>query len=467
MSGRLSMHTIKMLSSQNPNETQKKTSSGTNNVRQQSQFQQNNNVIEYFDYDFCRTYYDQSDEKELILLSTNGVKNMNDLNTLINCYDEHFNWIEYSKMCEEVNEILVKKRYIENMNAKFKTDQILNIILIKTTNYPIESIFSDYQNNSVTISIISDTNVNITHHNIKKYIANKNNQTNLLNTIIQNNTSTFYMIAYDYYYFEHQFINKLIKKLSDAKNVETILLIKDLTKHDDDITENQEFFLIKSKFIRKIDDMFLCVINNDNKCNFTYSLSEVGVFLYSNQILRKYENVLATTDFIFKIINKFESKQLINDCYVLFDMYLSNIENDIIDEYTIMFDQQRIVESITQSQTQTQTQPRLQPQLQQQLHPEHNLVTTDAKNTPKQKHQMVKFQMDNLDANEVETNFKSNNAESNHIARKTIPNAIKPQTTNNQTNNNQTNTIKTFVNRSKKNKKNYKITLQPSETDNN
>jgi hypothetical protein len=50
-------------------------------------------------------------------------------------------------------------------------------------------------------------------------------------------------------------------------------------------------------------------------------------------VINKFNSVLATTDYLFKSNADIDDKMLLRDFTTLFDLYLSNIENDIINIY--------------------------------------------------------------------------------------------------------------------------------------
>ena len=65
----------------------------------------------------------------------------------------------------------------------------------------------------------------ITHHNITKYYCQQNEYLNVLNEVIKNNSSRYYMIMFDHYCFEQFFINKLVKELIDMIRINGMLII--------------------------------------------------------------------------------------------------------------------------------------------------------------------------------------------------------------------------------------------------
>ena len=163
----------------------------------------------------------------------------------------------------------------------------------------------------------------------------------MLNNILKENTAKYFMIIYDYHIFEYNFVAKIIKDLNNLINLNALLLIENSSNTDhQDINQIQnqqsqktEYFRIKTDFLRKITDSYICIINNDIKQEFDYSMSEMGIILYINQVINKYNSVLSTTDYLFKNNNDANNKLTIKDMVMLFDLYISNIENDVINDY--------------------------------------------------------------------------------------------------------------------------------------
>ena len=343
----LSINTLKMLSSKNSIETLKRADvivedNATNQNIQNIQNIHNTlkNSID-IDYNFCAIYY-ETQNNDLInkLVEQSGIKNMINLNSK---FDQSFNWKNYSKFCPELNnnEILVKKNFLEKLNQKMCNAQLLNIIIIKTTNKSLDTIFSEFNNINVQFSVISEKRDDVEHYNIKNYNCTKHNQLNVLNNILKENTAKYFMIIYDYHIFEYNFVAKIIKDLNNLINLNALLLIENSSNTDhQDINQIQnqqsqktEYFRIKTDFLRKITDSYICIINNDIKQEFDYSMSEMGIILYINQVINKYNSVLSTTDYLFKNNNDANNKLTIKDMVMLFDLYISNIENDVINDY--------------------------------------------------------------------------------------------------------------------------------------
>jgi hypothetical protein len=142
----------------------------------------------------------------------------------------NFNWKVYSKYCQGItNEILIKKHYLESYNRKLEAEQLLNIIIIKKTNLPIETVILDFNNMKVTISIISENKEYIEHYNVRKYIIDSTIQ-NKLNEVIKNNTSKYYMILFDILLFKsikvfHQLIVRPVFSLKSLYKLSIVFVL--------------------------------------------------------------------------------------------------------------------------------------------------------------------------------------------------------------------------------------------------
>ena len=283
------------------------------------------------DYNFCKIYYETSNIETIKKLSINNVKNINDLNIQIG---SNFNLSSYSKFVTNIkNDILLKKHYLESLQKKSEHDQILHIILIKNSNFPLESLISDFNNMSVQISLITNMKDDITHYNITKYICQPDTYTDVVNKIIMNNKSNFFTIIHDNYCFEYNFVNRILKDLFELFNTNGVLLIDDKLNS----TKNQKtnFFKQEPKTIMRFDNsdnLCICIINNNIKQTFNYSTSDVGILLYYYQVLKNKESFLCTTDYKFKLIND-KNTNICKDIINLVNIYLSNIENNILIEY--------------------------------------------------------------------------------------------------------------------------------------
>jgi hypothetical protein len=332
----LSITAIKLISrNMNIIESNKQTNLTleTNNKINESKFSSIKYEQNEIDYNFCYKYYDTQNIDTINKLALNGIKNITTLNSR---FDSNFNWKSYSKFCPHLtDEILVKKHYIESLNQKNMNEQILNIIIIKTSNKPLDNIFFDINNYNIQISIISDKREDIEHYNIKNYTCKYDDQLNILNIILKNNKTKYFMIIYDHYIFEKNFITKILKDLNNLLDLNALLIVQNSI--DVDIEQDNQiktdYFRIKTDFLRKITEPYICILNNEIKQDFDYSMSEIGIILYINQLLNKYNSILATTDYSFKNINNINNKLIIKDIVLLFDLYMSNIENNIIDQY--------------------------------------------------------------------------------------------------------------------------------------
>ena len=336
---RLTINTLKMLSAKNAN-----ANANTNDNIKQNEILNNtiiesNNKLQYLsdiDYNFCSIYY-ETKSNDLInkFIEQTGIKNMINLN---NKLDQNFNWKNYAKFCPQLNnnEILVKKHFLEKLNEKSCNKQLLNIIIIKTSNTSIDTIFSNFDNINIQFSLITNKKDDVEHYNVKNFIYNNiNDQLNILNRIIKENVSEYFMIIYDYYIFENNFISKIIKDLNKLINTNSLLLVQNTLKTDTDTNTKTEYFRIKTDFFKKITEPYICIINNDIKQEYDYSISEIGIVLYINQVINKYNSILVSNDYSFKNNNDDNNKLVIKDMILLFDLYISNIENDIINEYDL------------------------------------------------------------------------------------------------------------------------------------
>ena len=325
MNKSFNIQTLKMLSNQNNSNNIKviNTENEKKNVKPEYE------TIQDIDYNFCQIYYETND-KILInrLVSLNGIKTMKILDIKL---PNDFNWKVYSKYCQGItNEILIKKHYLESYNRKLEADQLLNIIIIKKTNLPIETVILDFNNMKVTLSIISENRENIEHYNVRKYIIDSSIQ-NKLNEVIKNNTSKYYMILFDNYNFEYNFVNKICRELDDLIDIESLLLVSDYNSDINMDTNTIEYFRINTNYLRTLTESYVCILNNSIKSDYGYSITDIGLALYTNQQLKKYNNTLTSVDFKFKVLETENNKLLLKDTFALFDIYISNIEDNILD----------------------------------------------------------------------------------------------------------------------------------------
>jgi len=269
------------------------------------------------DINFCKLFYGTSDLEtidKLILLT--GIDNLSKLNKNL---PQNFSVNNYYKFCSNINnEILIKKHYIDITNKKMNTEQLLNIIIIRNTNNPIDEIFTEINNLNITISLITNMVETIDHYNIKKY--NYINIEDTLNYVIENNTSKYYMIIYDNYKFNKNFMSDITKELDNIYNTNCLILLNDNKQKNNSI----EYFYININDIINIDE-YICIFSNNIKKKYEYSVSDIGLFLYTNQLLNKYNKILTTTYYDFEILKK---NNLLNEMKTLFNIYTKNIEND-------------------------------------------------------------------------------------------------------------------------------------------
>lgn len=290
-----------------------------NNISIIDKYENNNNLEK--DINFCEIYYGTADLTiidKLILLT--GIDNLSKLNKNLPI---DFSVNNYCKFCSNINnEILIKKHYIDITNKKLDTEQLLNIIIIRKTNVSIEEIFPEFNNLSITLSLITNIDERIDHYNIKKY--NYTNIEDTLNNVIENNKSKYYMIIYDNYKFNNNFTIDIIKELNNIYNTNCLLLINDNKQTNNLI----EYFYIDINEIINIEES-IYIFSNNIKKKYEYSVSDIGLFLYTNQLLKKYNKILATTYYNFEILKK---DNLLNEMKILFNIYTKNIENDILSE---------------------------------------------------------------------------------------------------------------------------------------
>jgi hypothetical protein len=325
MNKSFNIQTLKMLSNNH----------NSNNIKVHNSENERNNIkpeyenIQDIDYNFCKIYYETNDNMLINrLVSLNGIKTMKMLDIKL---PNDFNWKVYSRYCQGItNEILIKKHYLESYNRKLEAEQLLNIIIIKKTKLPIETVILDFNNMKVTLSIISEDKENIEHYNVRKYTIDSSIQ-NKLNEVIKNNTSKYYMILFDNYNFEYSFVNKICKELDDLIDIESLLLVSDYNSNINMDTNTIEYFRINTNYLRTLTESYVCILNNSIKSDYEYSITDIGLALYINQQLKKYNNTLTSVDFKFKVLQTENNKLLLKDTFALFDIYISNIEDNILD----------------------------------------------------------------------------------------------------------------------------------------
>jgi hypothetical protein len=325
----LNIQTLKMLSNQYSQNTIVHNYQNENNVKDIHQNSNQDKNIPDTDYNFCKIYYETNDHTLINrLVSLNGIKTMRMLDMKL---PQEFNWKAYSKYCQGINsEILIKKHYLESYNRKLDAEQLLNIIIIKRTKLPIDTVILDINNMKVTISVISEDKDNTEHYNVKKYLVDNNLQ-NKLNEVIKNNTSKYYMIIFDNYNFEYNFMNKICRELENLLDVSSLLLVSEYNLENNMESSTIEYFKINTNYLRTLSEPYVCILNNDLKSNFDYSVTEIGLTLYINQQLKKYINTLTSVDYKFKLSESDNNKLLLRDTLTLFDIYISNIEDNILD----------------------------------------------------------------------------------------------------------------------------------------
>jgi hypothetical protein len=210
-------------------------------------------------------------------------------------------------------ELLIDKN---NLEKKETTEQLLNIIIIKNSIIPLKTIIPDISNLHLNISIISNIKEDISHCNVISYVSDIKNQKEILNDVIKNNKSKYFMIIDDSYVFDYDFIEKLLKDIYKFIEIEALLLFRS--------SNNNNYFRVSRNCLKTMSEPYICIINDNIKKTFDYSLNTIGIFLYINQILNNYNSVLASTDYNFSIENS------LHDVIKLFNIYNSNIEDDII-----------------------------------------------------------------------------------------------------------------------------------------
>ena len=201
--------------------------------------------------------------------------------------------------------------FIENKNSchfieNEIRDTLINIIILKKSNINISNLFP--YNINLTVSVVSNKKEDIPKY-YNEYITD--NYENTINTILNNNLSKYLMIITDNYSFENNFIELLYHELNKINS--NILLLF----NDNQINK----FNINIKFLYKINEPFLCIFNNNIKKKFNYNSSEIGIFLYINELLYEYELIESSTSIKFTLNNN-----QLNETIKLFDIYINQIE---------------------------------------------------------------------------------------------------------------------------------------------
>jgi hypothetical protein len=114
--------------------------------------------------------------------------------------------------------------------------------------------------------------------------------------------------------------------LNDLFEIDALLLVSD-TKIQTNKTAN--YFYISNDDFKKIETPFVMIYNNDKKTAYDFSLTEIGLVLYANQILYNMA-ILASTEYDFKINDSHKNKLIIRDTLKLFSLYSDNVENNIL-----------------------------------------------------------------------------------------------------------------------------------------
>ena len=203
-------------------------------------------------------------------------------------------------MISKLNNNIIKNNNIKN-NIKNNTNFLLTIFIIKNNN---NELFKNYDKR---------LNIIIINNDINKYIFD--------------NKSCYYTIIFDNYIFKDNFFINLLNYLENLINVNTLVLINDYLKDN-----NDENFYITPELFKRNYNNHICIFNSNIKKKFNYSITDIGLFLYNYSIINNYTQILSTTNHKFNIIN--ENKQYINDILLLFDIYIYDINNNLneIDE---------------------------------------------------------------------------------------------------------------------------------------
>lgn len=205
---------------------------------------------------------------------------------------------------------------INNIDNQIK-ESLLNIIIIKKSNVNISNFFSNHQN--INISIITDKKENIPSH-YNEHITDNYEKT--LNIILNNNKSKYIMIIFDNYIFQSNFVNLIYNEIINL-NSDLLLLFNDKQNNN---------FNINIKFLHKINEQFICIFNNNIKKDYKYSISEIGLILYYNELINNYENFQCSTNIKFDII---EERNQINEMFKLFNIFMNQIEEIIFNQNII------------------------------------------------------------------------------------------------------------------------------------
>lgn len=209
------------------------------------------------------------------------------------------------------NNKFLRLKSIQNRNNYANENEIketlLNIIVLKKSNININNQFPN--NNNLTISVISNKKDNIPKY-YNEYISN--NYEHSINMILNNNKSKYLMIITDNYSLESNFIDNIYNEINKL-NSDILLLFNDKQNNN---------FNINIKFLHKINEPFLCIFNNNIKKEFKYNASDIGLFLYINELLYNYDSIESSTNIKFHLIDNNE----LNETLKLFNIYMNQIE---------------------------------------------------------------------------------------------------------------------------------------------
>ena len=252
--------------------------------------------------------------------------------------NDNFRNSRYIKLKDDIflnkdKPLLLNNDYsISNMIKKNEHKQLLHIIIIKINNNPIASLFNNIDDYRLNITIISKYIDNISHYNIKKvYIDDKKNYVDILNNILTNNNSKYYMILYNNYHFENNFLTKILNYLNNTDLNMLILYQEQISdKESSSIFKgSDDYFNVTFDFFKKNYNNHLCIINNNIKRLYSYSITEVGMYLYIYDIIiNNNNNIIGTINYKYDITNN--NIEYIKDILLLFNKFFSNIENNLL-----------------------------------------------------------------------------------------------------------------------------------------
>lgn len=221
------------------------------------------------------------------------------------------------------NKFLKIKSLQNKLNISENTNKgsLLNIIIIRQLNININNLLQNH--NNIIISLITNKKEIIPKY-INEYITDNYEQT--LNQIINNNNSKYIMILFDNYIFDNNILDKLNNEISNL-NSDLLLLVND--KHNNK-------FNINIKFVHKLNEPFILIFSNNIKLEYKYSISEIGLILYNNELMNNHDNFECSTNIKFNLI---EEKNQLNEMFKLFNIFMNQMEE-------ITFNQNIIYDSI-------------------------------------------------------------------------------------------------------------------------